>query len=194
MARPQATMLGTPRPHTAVRTDTPCVPGAVPPPVSRRGLLGFTAGTVYLAASSSQAALAGAEVPPPPQTGTCPTCIGLVDGTLGRCGCGSCPFLLLHPSPPPAHTRHSCAGIDACSSSYDDRPPHFVAPWQYEGQPGPAQQQLQATLEQLGGSVRQQQPGYIWATFSALNGTLYDAEFAFADNDAVVSLWQAAAA
>jgi hypothetical protein len=38
--------------------------------------------------------------------------------------------------------------------------------------------------------VQQQQPGYVWATFSALNGTLYDAEFAFADNDAVVSVWQ----
>lgn len=42
-----------------------------------------------------------------PQSGNCPTCIGEVDGTLG-----------------------SCSGLSACSSSYDDRPAHFVAPWE----------------------------------------------------------------
>jgi hypothetical protein len=50
--------------------------------------------------------------------------LGPVDGTLG-----------------------SCAGIDPCSSSYDDRPPHFVAPWQFDGTQAVAVRDLADTLE-----------------------------------------------
>lgn len=42
------------------------------------------------------------------ETGDCATCLGAVDGTLG-----------------------SCAGIDGCISSFDDR--HFVNPWEFDG-------------------------------------------------------------
>lgn len=52
--------------------------------------------------------------------------LGPVDGTLG-----------------------SCAGLDPCSSSYDDRPPYFVAPWQYDGSTAAALQALVDTLEVL---------------------------------------------
>jgi hypothetical protein len=50
--------------------------------------------------------------------------LGPVDGTLG-----------------------SCSGIDPCSSSYDDRPPHFVAPWQFDGSQAVALRDLVDTLE-----------------------------------------------
>jgi uncharacterized protein (DUF1499 family) len=50
--------------------------------------------------------------------------LGPVDGTLG-----------------------SCSGIDPCSSSYDDRPPHFVAPWQFDGSQAVAVRDLVDTLE-----------------------------------------------
>jgi hypothetical protein len=55
-----------------------------------------------------QRAASAAEV----SAGNCPTCIGPVDGTLG-----------------------SCAGLDSCLSSFDDRPAHFVNPWEFEDDP-----------------------------------------------------------
>ena len=42
-------------------------------------------------------------------SGDCATCLGPVDGTLG-----------------------SCAGLQACVSSFDDRPDHFLNPWEID--------------------------------------------------------------
>ena len=39
----------------------------------------------------------------------CATCIGPIDGTLG-----------------------SCAGLQECLSSFDDRPEHFINPWEFD--------------------------------------------------------------
>ena len=63
-----------------------------------------------------------------PQYGDCPTCIGPSSEALG-----------------------SCAGLNACISSYDDRPAHFVTPWEFEESQSQAMDRLQRTLEQLGG-------------------------------------------
>jgi hypothetical protein len=62
-------------------------------------------------------------------------------------GCTSA-FAALTPGLGPVDgTLGSCAGIDPCSSSYDDRPPHFVAPWQFDGTQAVAVRDLVDTLE-----------------------------------------------
>eukprot|EP00877_Chromochloris_zofingiensis_P007600 jgi/Chrzof1/3093/Cz12g11140.t1 len=99
-----------------------------------------------------------------PQAGNCPTCIGAVDGTLG-----------------------SCSGIATCSSTYDDRPQHFVAPWAFDGSHDKAVQQLTAVVSNLGGSIEQQQAGYIRAVFRGMGGA-DDVEFLLADDDNTVQL------
>ncbi len=63
-----------------------------------------------------------------PQYGDCPTCIGPSSEALG-----------------------SCAGLSACISSYDDRPSHFVTPWEFEESQSEAMGRLQRALKQLGG-------------------------------------------
>ncbi|WIA14255.1 hypothetical protein OEZ85_002791 [Tetradesmus obliquus] len=96
--------------------------------------------------------------------------LGPVDGTLG-----------------------SCSGIDPCSSSYDDRPPHFVAPWQFDGSQAVAVRDLVDTLEELGASVQQQRGDYVYAIWSTpgvagSSGRLVDLEFLFAENDNTVAV------
>ena len=87
----------------------------------------------------------------------------------------------------PVACCRSCAGQISCASTYDDRPGHFVAPWEFTGSPTAAQKELVDVLEQLGGSIQQQQPGYVYATFTSQLTGVYDTEFAFGDNDNVVS-------
>jgi uncharacterized protein (DUF1499 family) len=94
---------------------------------------------------------------------------------------------LTHLSPALPLCCCSCAGQTSCASTYDDRPAHFAAPWEFTGSAAGAQQELLKALEQLGASIQQQQPGYIYATFSSQLLGVYDTEFAFGDNDNVVS-------
>jgi len=97
----------------------------------------------------------------------CASCVGYVDGTLG-----------------------SCSAVDApCASSYDDRPAHFVAPWQYDGSTASAMQQLVDTLEAFDASVQQQTADYVYAVLDqGPSGTSLDLEFVFAPNDTTVRL------
>lgn len=97
----------------------------------------------------------------------CASCVGYVDGTLG-----------------------SCSAVDApCASSYDDRPAHFVAPWQYDGSTASAMQQLVDTLEAFDASVQQQTADYVYAVLDqGPSGTSLDLEFVFAPNDTTVAL------
>jgi hypothetical protein len=81
----------------------------------------------------------------------------------------------------------SCAGPNTCVSSYDDRPGHFVAPWEYDGQEAIARKQLLEAISVFHGEVQVQQDNYIYATFKASLGT-DDAEFLFGDQDATVSV------
>jgi hypothetical protein len=46
------------------------------------------------------------------EQGVCASCIGPVDGTLG-----------------------TCDGLPNCLSTFDDRPDHFLTPWEYTGDP-----------------------------------------------------------
>lgn len=97
----------------------------------------------------------------------CASCVGYVDGTLG-----------------------SCSAVDApCASSYDDRPAHFVAPWQYDGSTTSAMQQLVDTLEAFDASVQQRTADYVYAVLDqGPSGTSLDLEFVFAPNDTTVRL------
>ncbi|MEW5301405.1 MAG: hypothetical protein WDW38_009619 [Sanguina aurantia] len=100
-----------------------------------------------------------------PEIGNCPTCLGAVDGTLG-----------------------SCSDQPHCLSSYDDRPPHFVAPWQYDtGTQEAAIMKLQETVLTLGGEVLSVEGPYVYCTFFAA-GTTDDVEFIFAADDNTVAL------
>eukprot|EP00775_Hariotina_reticulata_P008941 gene8941-9118_t len=90
--------------------------------------------------------------------------LGPIDGTLG-----------------------SCSGIEQCSSSYDDRPSSFVAPWQYDGSQAAAVRQLVSALVSVEATVQQQTTDYIYATAPGTGGTV-DLEFLFAPNDNTVAL------
>lgn len=136
-------------------------------PVSRRGLLAST----VLLPLWSQLPLAPAQAlepqpaPAAPEP-ACASCVGYVDGTLG-----------------------SCSGLDACSSSYDDRPAHFVAPWQYDGSTQAAMRQLVGTLQDFSASIQTQTGDYVYAVLQQGSGGSLDLEFVFAPNDTTVSCW-----
>lgn len=88
-------------------------------------------------------------------------------------------------------TLGSCSAVEVpCSSSYDDRPAHFVAPWQYDGQPGAALQRLVRVLQDAGATIQQQSRDYVYATLPQEIGPGLDLEFVFADNDNTVRTTQ----
>ncbi|GIL79789.1 hypothetical protein Vretimale_12413 [Volvox reticuliferus] len=108
-----------------------------------------------------------------PHKGSCPTCIGVVDDTLGSCG-----------------------GLRSCVSSFDDRPGHFVAPWTYEAvNRADAVQMLAQAVEHLGGDVQKLEAGtsygYVYVTWTSWQGT-DDVEFLLPDGDNTVVLRSAA--
>lgn len=140
--------------------------------ISRRGLLASIA-LAPLAAQLSTSSSAAAVVKPAEPLITadlaaaepaCASCVGYVDGTLG-----------------------SCSAVDLpCSSSYDDRPAHFVAPWQYDGSTQAAMQQLTDMLHTFGARIEQQTSDYVYAVLDQAPGTGLDLEFVFAANDTTV--------
>jgi hypothetical protein len=72
---------------------------------------------------------------------------GAVDDTLGRC--------------------EGFAG-DACRSSYDDRPPYFAAPWEFDVLTADAATALRAAVKANGGAVEEDlvgDVGYFRAAF-----------------------------
>lgn len=100
-----------------------------------------------------------------PEVGNCPTCLGPVDSTLG-----------------------SCSGLPTCLSTYDDRPAHFVGPWEYSGSKDQALGRLLRVIQQVGGQMETQEGDYLHATFRGPWGT-DDVEFLFAGvEDTTVAL------
>ncbi|KAK9811742.1 hypothetical protein WJX72_009388 [[Myrmecia] bisecta] len=99
-----------------------------------------------------------------PESGDCADCIGPSDGTLSSCG-----------------------DIQACSSTFDDRPSYFVAPWEYEGSQDNARESLEQAISAVGGHIQQRTNDYIYATVEDWTGT-QDMEFLFADSDQTVAL------
>ncbi|GFR48772.1 hypothetical protein Agub_g10593 [Astrephomene gubernaculifera] len=102
-----------------------------------------------------------------PNFGNCPTCVGVIDGTLGSCG-----------------------GLRSCLSSFDDRPGHFVAPWMYDNSTRTeALGLLIQAVKALGGDVRQVQDGapysYVYATWGSWLGT-DDVEFLLPTGDSTL--------
>lgn len=166
-------MIQSTRPVTLSTGTTQAAPPRTPVHISRRGLLASialaplaaqlisptsAAAAAPLAESSTAADLATAEP-------ACASCVGYVDGTLG-----------------------SCSAVDLpCSSSYDDRPAHFVAPWQYDGSTQSAMQQLTDTLQSFGARIEKQTSDYVYAVLDQGPDTGLDLEFVFADNDTTVS-------
>lgn len=79
------------------------------------------------------------------------------------------------------------AGINRCLSSYDDRPPHFIAPWEFDGSPRAAFEKLSDVVKEYGGVIQRSEQGhYLWVTFGGATDT-DDAEFLFAQDDNTVS-------
>lgn len=95
----------------------------------------------------------------------CASCVGYIDGTLGSCSAVEVP----------------------CSSSYDDRPAFFVAPWQYDGSTQAAMQHLVSTLQQCGAQILQKTSDYVYAVYQNSPNSSLDLEFVFAPNDTTVS-------
>lgn len=103
------------------------------PLTSRRGaLVSLVALLPFAQASVPHPAAAAAAAQEEP---ACASCVGYVEGTLGSCSAVGAP----------------------CSSSYDDRPQHFVAPWTYDGSREAAidrlVDQLQVRLHVRGGPL-----------------------------------------
>eukprot|EP00198_Chlamydomonas_reinhardtii_P006596 XP_001695932.1 predicted protein [Chlamydomonas reinhardtii] len=89
---------------------------------------------------------------------------------------------------------HSCAGLDTCLSSFDDRPGHFIAPWTFDnGSRHEAVQQLVNAVREAGGVVQEvtdgDRYGYVYATFEGgpLQG-VDDVELLLPDGDTTVVL------
>mgnify|MGYP001807233186 CR=1 FL=1 len=87
---------------------------------------------------------------------------------------------------------HSCAGLDTCLSSFDDRPGHFIAPWTFDnGSRHEAVQQLVNAVREAGGVVQEvtdgDRYGYVYATFEGgpLQG-VDDVELLLPDGDTTV--------
>eukprot|EP00892_Ulva_mutabilis_P005260 jgi/Ulvmu1/3105/UM015_0145.1 len=95
----------------------------------------------------------------------CATCLGAVDGTLG-----------------------SCAGIDGCISSFDDRPKHFVNPWEFDGARAGKLEALASAIDSYNGNVTEQDGLYLRAEFKAWGGNTDVYEFLLEGDDNVVEL------
>lgn len=108
-----------------------------------------------------------------PKEGTCSTCIGAVDETLG-----------------------SCNATTNCVSSFDDRPNFFVAPWEFPGGLTTAVNNLQEALLRSGASIKEKSDRYIYAVFTGEDGVSDDVEFLFSDPtlDATVNVRSASRA
>lgn len=108
-----------------------------------------------------------------PKQGTCSTCIGVVDDTLG-----------------------ACSATTNCVSSFDDRPKFFVAPWEFPGGLKAAVSNLQEALLQSGATVKEMSERYIYAVFTGEDGVSDDVEFLFSDPsvDATVNVRSASRA
>lgn len=108
-----------------------------------------------------------------PEQGTCSTCIGVVDDTLG-----------------------SCSATTNCVSSFDDRPSFFTAPWEFPGSLRAAVSNLQEALEGSGAFIKEKSDRYIYAVFKGDDGVSDDVEFLFSDPsvDATVNVRSASRA
>lgn len=143
--------------------------------VTRRGLLASLVALSPLAFDVSQHRAADAdtqslatEVASVAQEPACASCVGYVDGTLGSCS----------------------AVAEPCTSSYDDRPGAFIAPWQYDGSTQAAKQQLVQQLQVFGASVEKQTEDYVYAVLDQGPSGVLDLEFVFAPNDTTVRFLQ----
>ncbi|KXZ55565.1 hypothetical protein GPECTOR_2g1114 [Gonium pectorale] len=95
--------------------------------------------------------------------------IGVVDGTLG-----------------------SCAGLQSCVSSFDDRPGHFIAPWSHDlASRDDAVRALTRAVEAFSGSIARVESSptyaYVYATWRGWQGT-DDVEFLLPEGDQTVVL------
>ncbi|CAM6086089.1 unnamed protein product [Calypogeia fissa] len=108
-----------------------------------------------------------------PSKGTCATCIGVVDETLGACNATA-----------------------NCVSSFDDRPRFFVAPWEFPGKLPFAVEKLTEVLLSSGAQIEEQGERYLHAVFTSKEGVVDDVEFLFSDprEDATVVLRSASRA
>jgi hypothetical protein len=174
---------------TACASPPPAPPAPPPPPhVPRRALLRLAAAAAAAAAAApllppnALAAAAAARAQPAAESTVAlvgATQLGAVDGTLGACGSGSL----------------------ACFSTFDDRPAHFAAPWEYDGgAAADALDALAAAAKEDNGVVvaRDDVAGYLRVAFtSAAPGAPPDADLEFllqADGDATVAVRAAARA
>lgn len=151
---------------SATRQQGPTTAGPsssrLPPPISRRGALASLAAGLLPFASTPHPAAADAQDEP-----ACASCVGYVEGTLGSCSAVGAP----------------------CSSSYDDRPQHFVAPWTYDGSREAAMDQLVDQLQVVGARVQQRTSDYVYAVLDSPGGGAgMDLEFVFAPADTTVAL------
>ncbi|OAE25430.1 hypothetical protein AXG93_2818s1070 [Marchantia polymorpha subsp. ruderalis] len=99
-------------------------------------------------------------VQPEPSKGSCATCIGVVDETLGTCN-----------------------STPNCVSSFDDRPNFFVAPWEFPGQLSDAVNALKETLSSMGADIiAEPEERYVHAKFiDKEDGVIDDVEFLFSN-------------
>ena len=121
----------------AVASRTEPGPGGHPPETSssrrgRRDALLASSLAVTLRGSSARAADAASASSEDRAPAACGSCEGVVDGTLGRC---------------------EGFGRDDCRSCFDDRPPYFVAPWEYEGSAADAARAIEDAVVATGGRV-----------------------------------------
>ncbi|KAG6545525.1 hypothetical protein Mapa_013127 [Marchantia paleacea] len=100
-------------------------------------------------------------VQPEPSKGSCATCIGVVDETLGTCN-----------------------STPNCVSSFDDsRPNFFVAPWEFPGQLSDAVKALKEILLSMGADIiAEPEERYVHAKFTDKeDGVIDDVEFLFSN-------------
>ena len=126
-------------------------------PRGRRDLLASS--LVIAVTATGPAKVAAADDP------ACSSCEGAVDDTLGRC---------------------EGFATDACRSTSDDRPPYFVAPWEFDSSAADASAALLRAVEANAGSVEVdllRDTGYLRAAFGG--GTIALEFLVRGDNDAV---------
>ncbi|KAK3245696.1 hypothetical protein CYMTET_44756 [Cymbomonas tetramitiformis] len=103
-----------------------------------------------------------------PHTGECTECLGSVANTLGTCA--------------------SWKG-GSCVSTFDDRPPFFLAPWELSGSARQTVQEIKSAVEASGGAIQEQGQYYLYATFgNGRGGVLDDVEFLVSEQDGTVVL------
>ncbi|KAL2610554.1 hypothetical protein R1flu_029127 [Riccia fluitans] len=95
---------------------------------------------------------------PEPSKGSCATCIGVVDETLGTCN-----------------------STLNCVSTFDDRPKYFMAPWEFPGKLPDALKVLKETLLSMGADlIAEPEERYVHAVFTdKKDGVIDDVEFLF---------------